>query len=114
MLTLYVADYVIALKKLSATCNFGEFVKQALREIVVGMKMDCHSELAFSAPPTKTLPITSDSAHSVTLTSKHGGRKSLNKMERRDFFKKVECYRCGNDHICKRRTGNAGLHSVHL
>ena len=31
----YVADYVITLKRLSATCDFGEFLKQALRDRLV-------------------------------------------------------------------------------
>ena len=30
-----VADYVITLKRLSATCDFGEFLKQALRDRLV-------------------------------------------------------------------------------
>ena len=29
------ADYVITLKRLSATCDFGEFLKQALRDRLV-------------------------------------------------------------------------------
>ena len=33
------ADYVVTLKRLSATCDFGEFVKQALRDrLVCGLR----------------------------------------------------------------------------
>ena len=62
------------------------------------MEIACQSELAFSAPPTTATPITGDSVHRVTSASKHGGRKRFSKMEKRESFKKGECYRCGNDH----------------
>ena len=62
------------------------------------MKMACHSELAFRAPPITATVITGDSVHIVTSSSKHGGRKRFHKTERRESSKKGECYRCGKDH----------------
>ena len=118
------ADYVITLKRLNATCDFGGFLKQALRdrlvcglrdeniqivhhkkltfqvanETAVAMEMAYQSESAFRALLTATTPITVDSVHMITSASKQGERKTFRKMERIESFKKGECYRCGNDH----------------
>ena len=79
-----------------ARATEGKDVRGIKRRVFKPLFAQASSDLSFSKARAKGSE--RGRVHRITSASKHGGRETLNKMERRESFKKVECYRCGKDH----------------
>lgn len=110
-----VADYVITLKQLSGTCEFGEFLPHALRDrLVCGLRDEniqrrllTTKELTFQSAKEVAIAMelatrsevclraTGESVNKVTYSPRHGSGRAARKPEK---SRRNECYRCGEDH----------------
>ena len=99
-----IASYIVTLKNIYSTCEFGAFLPEALRDrLVCGMKdvpiqTKLLSERDLTFEKTKDLAMSMDMARSdLKLMSGAESDQRIHNVH----YKHLKCYRCGDNHMIK-------------